>query len=151
MRTAEGFPVKIDRVWWRARYGATFPDFLKEEKNEILDGIIDDVYSMWYGVNELWERLDRKVYEDKTQMCYGLLVAWYITDLYPESAIGVMTTGGIPIQSKSIGGVKISFGALQQGRGLNADLLSSLKSNPFGAKAYTMIKTSGKVNLFLQR
>ena len=31
----------------------------------------------------------------------------------------------------------------------NADLLQSLKSNAFGAKAYLMIKTSGKLNLFI--
>jgi hypothetical protein len=31
----------------------------------------------------------------------------------------------------------------------NADLLQALKSNVFGAKAYLMIKTSGKLNLFI--
>ena len=32
----------------------------------------------------------------------------------------------------------------------NADLLQSLKSNAFGAKAYLMIKTSGKINMFFR-
>jgi hypothetical protein len=83
-------------------------------------------------------------------MCYGLLVAWYITDLFPELALGVMSTGGIPLKSKQIGGTKITFGetASKVGAFNNADLLQSLKSNAFGAKAYLMIKTSGKINLF---
>lgn len=148
--TTSGRPAKIDRVWFRTRYGQTFPDLLVEEKNDFLDTCINDVYTLFYGVGDLWEHMARREYIDKTQLCYGLLVAWYITDLFPDYSVGVMSMGGIPIKSKYIGGTKITFGdtASTAGAVNNADLLQSLKSNSFGAKAYLMIKTSGKINLF---
>lgn len=151
--TESGRVPKITRVWFRTRYGQNFPDLLEEETNDLLDSCIDDVYTLFYGVGDLWSHLDRDIYTDKTQMCYGLLVAWYIADVYPTYTLGVMSTGGIPIKSKVIGGTKITFGdtATKAGSVNNADLLQSLKSNVFGAKAYTMIKTSGKINLFFTR
>lgn len=143
----------IDRVYFRARYGQSFPDLLDESTNEFLDTCIHDVYTLFYGVADLWKHLERKIYEEKTRMCYALLIAWYVTDLFPDLSLGVVSTGGIPIRSKSIGGVKITFGDTQSASGAfnNADLLQSLKSNSYGAKAYMMIKTAGKINLFFQR
>lgn len=143
-------PLVIDRVWFRTRYGQNFPDLLAEDKNDFLDTCIADIYTLFAGVSDLWSHLDWRSYENKTQLCYGLLVAWYITDLFPDYSLGVMSTGGIPLKSKSIGGVKVQFGETASTAGAvnNADLLQSLKSNAYGAKAYLMIKTSGKLNLF---
>lgn len=148
--TEKGVPPKIDRVWFRARYGQNFPDLLPEEKNDFLDNCIDEVYMLFYGVQDLWSHLERKVYVEKTQLCYGLLIAWYITDLFPDLSLGVASSGGIPVKMKVIGGTKIQFGdtASKAGATNNADLLQSLKSNAYGAKAYLMIKTSGKINMF---
>ena len=149
--TTQGRPPKIDRVWFRARYGQNFPDLLPDKQDDFLDSCINDVYTLFYGVGDLWSHLDRKEYEDKTRLCYGLLVAWYIADLNPEMALGVMTTGGIPLKAKKIGGTVIQFAEAKKNAGAvnNADLLQSLRSNAFGAKAYLMIKTSGKINFFL--
>lgn len=151
--TTSGRPPKINRVWFRTRYGQNFPDLLPDEKNDFLDTCIEDVYTLFYGIADLWSHLERREYETKTQLCYGLLVAWYITDLFPDYALGVTSSGGIPMRSKSIGGVKVTFGETSSSVGSfnNADLLQSLKSNAFGAKAYMMIKTSGKINLFFNR
>jgi len=148
--TAAGRPEKINREWFRTRYGQSFPDLLPEEKNDFLDTCINDVYTLFYGVGDLWEHMPRREYVDKTQLCYGLLTAWYITDLFPDMSLGVVSSGGIPIKMKSIGGTKIQFGdtASTAGAVNNADLLQSLKSNSYGAKAYLMIKTSGKINMF---
>lgn len=148
--TASGRPPRITREWFRSRYGQNFPDLLTEDKNDIIDTAILDVYTLFYGVGDLWSHLDRELYVSKTRLCYGLLLAWYITDLFPSYAIGVTSSGGIPIKGKSIGGVKIQFGETASSAGSmnNADLLQSLKSNAFGVKAYTMIKASGKINLF---
>lgn len=148
--TTSGRPPKITREWFRTRYGQNFPDLLSEDKNDVLDTVILDVYTLFYGVGDLWAHMDRELYVAKTQLCYGLLLAWYITDLFPNYAVGVMSSGGIPLKSKMIGGVKVQFGETASTAGAvnNADLLQSLKSNAFGAKAYTMIKTSGKINLF---
>lgn len=149
--TTQGRPEQITREWFRTRYGQSFPDLLPENKDEVLDTCISDVYTLFYGVGDLWSHMDRQEYVEKTQLCYGLLVAWYIADLFPDYALGVMSTGGIPLKSKQIGGTKIMFGdtASKAGSINNADLLSALKSNVFGAKAYLMIKTSGKINLFI--
>ena len=148
--TEDGRPPKINREWFRTRYGQSFPDLLPADKNEFLDTCINDVYTLFYGVGDLWSHMDRKEYVTKTQLCYGLLVAWYITDLFPDLSLGVVSTGGIPLKSKQIGGVKVMFGDMASTAGAvnNADLLQSLKSNIYGAKAYFMIKTSGKINLF---
>ena len=148
--TTSGRPEKITAEWFRTRYGQNFPDLLAEKNLDILNTCIDNVYTLFYGVGELWELLPREEYVNKTQLCYGLLVAWYITDLFPDFAVGVMSSGGIPLKSKQIGGVKIAFGEVSSSAGAvnNADLLQSLKSNAFGVKAYLMIKTSGKINLF---
>lgn len=148
--TTSGRPPMIDRVWFRTRYGDHFPDLLSEEKNDFLDTCIADIYTLFYGVGDLWSHMERREYEMKTQLCYGLLLAWYITDLFPDMSLGVISSGGIPLKSKMIGGVKVQFGELASTAGAvnNADLLQSLKSNSFGAKAYLMIKTSGKINLF---
>ena len=149
--TTSGKPERITRDWFRTRYGQNFPDLLAEDKNDILNTCIEDVYTLFAGVSELWEHLQRETYVLKTQLCYGLLTAWYIADLFPEYTLGVMSTGGIPLKSKQIGGIKIMFGEVSKKTGAvnNADLLQALKSNVFGAKAYLMIKTSGKLNLYI--
>lgn len=148
--TDNGRPVKIERTWFRTRYGQSFPDLLPEDKDDFLDTCIDDVYTLFYGVGDLWSHMERKQYVEKTQLCYGLLVAWYITDLFPDMSLGVVSSGGIPVKMKMIGGTKIQFGdtASTAGAVNNADLLQSLKSNAYGAKAYLMIKTSGKINMY---
>lgn len=148
--TEDGRPPKINREWFRTRYGQSFPDLLPADKNEFLDTCINDVYTLFYGVGDLWSHMARREYVDKTQLCYGLLIAWYITDLFPDLSLSVVSSGGIPIKMKSIGGTKIQFGETASSAGAvnNADLLQSLKSNSYGAKAYLMIKTSGKINMF---
>ena len=104
--TEDGRPPKINREWFRTRYGQSFPDLLPADKNEFLDTCINDVYTLFYGVGDLWSHMDRREYVDKTQLCYGLLIAWYITDLFPDLSLGVVSSGGIPIKMKSIGNIK---------------------------------------------
>lgn len=151
--TDNGRAPVISREWFRTRYGQNFPDLLAEDKNDFLDTCISDIYTLFYGVGDLWSHMQRKEYVNKTQLCYGLLIAWYITDLFPDMSVGVMSAGGVPLKEKRIGGTTIKFGeqASTAGSKNNADLLQSLKSNSFGAKAYLMIKTSGKINIFMQR
>lgn len=148
--TSSGRPEAITLEWFRTRFGQNFPDLLQDRNTDTLNTCISDVYTLFYGVGELWEHLPREEYVKKTQLCYGLLTAWYISDLFPEFAVGVMSTGGIPLRSKQIGGTKITFGEVSSSAGAvnNADLLQSLKSNAFGAKAYMMIKASGRLNLY---
>lgn len=151
VNTVSGRPPRIDRVYFRARYGQNFPSLLDDDKDDFLDGCIESVYTLFAGVVDIWRHLERNLYCDKTQMCYGLLTAWYITDIAPEYAEGVLSSGGVPVRSKRIGGTQVTFAEnnVRLGAQNNADLLSSLKSNAFGAKAYLMIKASGKLNFLL--
>ena len=58
--TTKGRPPVIDRVWFRTRYGQSFPDLLAEDKNDFLDTCIADVYTLFYGVGDLWSHMDMK-------------------------------------------------------------------------------------------
>lgn len=152
MLNNSGFPPKITTHDWKARFGTNFPDLLEDDKETLIQMCIDDVYTIFRGISELWSNLERPVYENKVKLCYYLLTAWYIADLYPDSTVGVMTTGGIPIASKKIGNVDIKFktATTKAGSKNNANLLESLKSNAFGAKAFLMIKDSGRLNTFIR-
>lgn len=152
VNTTNGKPLRINREWFRSRYGQNFPELLSDEYDDMLDNCIESVYTLFAGVCDIWSHLERNVYVDKTQMCYGLLVAWYITDLYPTFAEGVMASGGVGVKSKKIGGTQVTFSdeAKRAGSANNANLLQGLQSNAFGVKAYMMIKTSGKLNFFFQ-
>lgn len=141
-----GRPTRITLEYFRRRYGQNFPDLLKTANDQKLSDFIADTYVMFYGVGELWKHMPTQEFFDKTQMCYGLLVAWYVVDVAPHYSVGVMTSGGIPIKSKLLGGVKIEFHSPQQlGVKGYQDLLSGLRSNPFGNKAYQMLKSSGSL------
>jgi len=144
-----GEPDRITTDYFRRKYGQKFPDLLTPNNNDFIESAISDVYSMFHGVNGLWSYQSNDVWYEKAQLCYGLLTAWYITDLNPELSSGVVTTGGIPVRSKSIGGVEIRFGEMDEDNTRRikgfVDTLSPLKSNPFGYKAYTMIRNAVKM------
>lgn len=152
VNTTNGKPLRINREWFRSRYGQNFPELLSDEYDDMLDNCIESVYTLFAGVCDIWAHLERDIYVNKTQMCYGLLVAWYITDLYPTYAEGVMASGGVGVKTKKIGGTQITFSddSRKVGSANNANLLQGLQSNAFGVKAYMMIKTSGKLNFFFQ-
>ena len=142
----DGLPKKIEPEFFLRKFGETFPDLLPLAKEELVEELIDDIYTMFHGVNFLWDTHKEQVWYDKTRMCYSLLLAWYITDTFPLLAVGVPSMGGMPIKQKSIGGVKIVFGNpdADGASGLKhyKDQLAQLKTNPFGYKAYTMINSA---------
>lgn len=143
--------MRIDRYYFRTYFGQNFPTLLESQYDEFLDNCIETVYTMFAGVQDIWKCQNKKLYEEKTFLCYGLLVAWYIADMYPDYADGVVGMGGVPVKSKKIGNIAIQYKDLttsKVGSSNNADLLSSLKSNIFGNKAYMMIKSSGYLNYF---
>jgi hypothetical protein len=139
-----GLPAPVTPDDWRRFHLQSFPIFADESKKEIADEIlheaIEAVYSMWVGVSYLWQGQEKQVWYEKTRLCYRFLICWYIADLYPDYARGILSTGGLPIASKKIGPVSITYNkeALSAG---SMDLLSPLLSNVFGAKAHLMIKT----------
>ena len=144
-----GLPAPITPDDWRRYHLQSFPAFAttdpdkKKIADDILHEAIEAVYSMWVGVSTLWESHDKQVWYEKTRLCYRLLICWYIADLYPEHARGILSTSGMAIGRKKIGPIDIVYNqdALSAG---SKDIISPLLSNPFGAKAHLMIKTAYK-------
>jgi hypothetical protein len=134
-----GVPARITVADFKRYFLQNFLKFSDGSNDALIADAIDDVYAIFYGVATMWERHPTQVWYEKTVVCYRNLVAWYIADLYPTFVSGVPVMGGIPLKAKKIGGVQIFYAELDA-RGL----LGSLKSNPFGAKAYFMITTSGR-------
>lgn len=145
-----GKPLRIDAKDFKARFGCNFPKLLAADKEAIITDAIDTVYTMFTGVEDLWSSLDKETFFKKTRQCFGFLTAWYIADLFPLYASGIQSMGGLPVISKSIGGVKITYADISQ-QHKNAklrDTLSFLRTNTMGVQAYNMIKTSSKMVLF---
>lgn len=138
----EGVPQKITVHTFRTHFGANFPQLLQEANTQIVEDAIASVYTMFAGVGDMWKHLSTNIWYEKTRLCYGLLTAWYIADVYPSYAVGVQSTGGIPVKSKQIGGVKIMFDTAAYS---TEDILNALRSNVFGSKAYQMLKSSGSL------
>lgn len=142
-----GLPAPVTPDDWRRYHLQSFPAFADEETQETADSIlreaIETVYSMWVGVSYLWQGHGSQVWYEKTRLCYRLLICWYIADLYPDYARGILSTAGLPIERRKIGPVDLVFSkdALVAS---NKDTLAPLLSNAFGAKAHLMIKTSYK-------
>lgn len=93
------------------------------------------IKTMFSGVGSLWHNLPSELATAKRTLCYNLLIAWYLLDMNPAAAVGVMGNGGMALNSKSIGGTSLSF------QDVNAqDGVKQLNSNVFGQKALLMIQ-----------
>ena len=67
--------------------------------------------------------------------------------MFPLLSSGMQSMGGLPVISKSVGGVKLTFADISQ-TGKNPrfrDNLAFLKTNTMGIQAYNMIKTASKM------
>lgn len=96
----------------------------------------DAVTSMWYGVFELWEPLPADVRMVKRELILNYLIMWYLADMFPlRLTMGVMGTGGMPLNSKTIKSINIQFRKLQLPPSYEA-----LGTNQFGVKAAEMIR-----------
>ena len=112
-------------------YAANFPDMSDDEINSAYE-VVSALYS---GVNSLWAVLDAKTREKKRNLCLNMLTAWYLLDLNPSRASGVMGNGGMAVDSKSIGGTSLSFQSMEAQEGVK-----QLNSNVFGQKALMLLQ-----------
>jgi hypothetical protein len=145
----DGVPARITVADFRRYHLDAFPKLSGPEKNQLVQDSIDDVYAMFYGAQSLWDWQPKQVWFEKTQLLFRLLAAWHIADLHPAYSAGVSSMGGVPLRRKKIGGVDIQYADSASPMPYKdyRDLLGSLKSNSFGAKAYSMIRASGKLAL----
>jgi hypothetical protein len=121
---------------------ATFPFAAKfsslynnSGKSQIVDFACSVIETEWNGIFTLWANDPAQV--QKQTMAEAYLVGWWLTDMYPEDVDGVQGDGGMPLTSKSIGGVSIT----RKDLGLQAGM-KQLESNAFGVKAAHLLMTA---------
>jgi hypothetical protein len=115
------------------KYASNFPNLTDTE----IDNAYQEVSVMFSGVNSLWAVLDSATRNAKRELCMNLLTAWYLLDMDPESAEGVVGNGGMAVGSKSIGGTSVSFTDMEAQEGLK-----QLNSNVFGQKALMILQSA---------
>lgn len=114
-------------------YADNFPSLTDTEINTAYT----EVTVMYAGVAELWSVLSEPLKTQKRSLCYNLLTAWYLMDMNPTSATGVIGNGGMAVTSKSVGGTSLSFQDMDAQEGIK-----QLNSNVFGQKALIMIQSA---------
>lgn len=97
------------------------------------------VNTQFSGVWTLWSILPPEDARAKRELCINYLIAWKLAQLYPDIAIGVSGTGGLPLSSKKAGPIFIKYKELVQQEG---SLLSMLTTNQYGVEALTMIQSA---------
>ena len=91
------------------------------------------------GVYTLWSFLPPDEARAKRELCINYLVAWKLAQLYPDSALNVSSTGGLPLSSKKAGPIFIKYkDTVRQGD----SMLSMLTTNQYGVEALTMIQSA---------
>lgn len=114
------------------KYADNFPTLTDTDIN----AAYDLVSVMFSGVLSCWAILKEPLRTQKRTLLLNLLIAWYLLDTNPESAVGVMGNGGMALSSKSIGGTSLSFEGMDAQEGIK-----QLNSNVFGQKALMMIQS----------
>ncbi len=115
------------------KFADNFPSLTDAQVN----AAYEIVSVMFSGVMQCWARLPEPTRTQKRTLCMNLILAWYLLDANPQSAVGVMGNGGMALTSKSIGGTSLSFADMDAQEGIK-----QLNSNVFGQKALMMIQSA---------
>jgi hypothetical protein len=115
------------------KFASNFPTLTDEQINNAYE-IVSVMFS---GVLTLWGVLGESIRTQKRTLALNLLIAWYLLDANPQSAVGVIGNGGMALTSKSIGGTSLSFADMDAQEGIK-----QLNSNVFGQKALMMIQSA---------
>lgn len=97
------------------------------------------INAQFSGVYSLWSILPPADAHAKRELCINYLIAWQLVQLYPEAAVGVSGTGGIPLASKKAGPIFIRYKELVLQEG---SILSMLTTNQYGIEALTLIQSA---------
>ena len=115
------------------KFAENFPTLTDAQVN----AAYDIVSVMFSGVLQCWRALPEPIRTQKRTLCMNLILAWYLLDTNPQSAVGVIGNGGMALTSKSIGGTSLSFSDMDAQEGIK-----QLNSNMFGQKALMMIQSA---------
>ena len=97
------------------------------------------VNAQFSGVYSLWSFLPPDDAHAKRELCISYLIAWKLVQLYPETAVGVAGTGGMPIGSKKAGPIFIKYKNMVR---QEDSVLAMLTTNQYGIEALTMIQSA---------
>lgn len=98
------------------------------------------INAQFSGVYSLWRLLPPKDAQAKRELCINYLIAWKLTDMYPDSAIDTAGSGAMPLSMKKVGPITIKYkGIVRQG---DSGILEMLTTNEFGLNALSMIQSA---------
>lgn len=97
------------------------------------------VNAQFSGVYSLWSFLPPDDARAKRELCINYLCAWKLAQLYPENAVGVAGTGGMPIGSKKAGPIFIKYKNMVR---QEDSVLATLTTNQYGIEALTLIQSA---------
>ena len=111
--------------------------FSSKVTDENIEEAIQVINVSWRGISTLWSTLAGVDRDNKINLCYNYLVAWWLADAFPSYVTGIFTTGGVPLKEKKIGSVDLRFkdSTAQSG-------LAQLETNYFGLRAEALIKSA---------
>ena len=119
-------------------FASNFPGLIgTDQKAPDIDAACVAVETEWSGIFSLWSTFDAAAKVAKQNLLEGYLVAWWLADLFPTKTSGIQSDGGMPMTSKSIGGVSVARKDMEMQPGLR-----QLSSNAFGIKAHALLKSA---------
>lgn len=124
-------------------------------RNRFLDSLSDDmvaqalqiVNAQFSGVYSLWSILPPDEARAKRELCINYLLGWQLAYSYPDYAVGVQGVGAVPLSSKKIGPISVTYRNILRQEGSALDMLTT---NEFGIEALSMIQTAPE-NFMLAR
>jgi hypothetical protein len=114
-------------------YNANFPTLTTTQ----IDAAIGIVSADWYGSLQLWATLPTAVQTVKRFNLLANLTAWWLSVMYPSALVGIVSDGGRPVSSKTIGGTSLSYADIEA-----QSALRPLLSNTFGIQAIIAITSA---------
>lgn len=125
-----------------------FSDKFVELTDAQLGTALQIVNAQFSGVYTLWALLPPPERDAKRRLCINYLLAWQLATLYPDQAILSAGTGGMPLKSKKIDGISLTFRDTVRSSG--SGVLDMLTTNEWGLQALMMIQ-SAPDNYILRR
>lgn len=121
-----------------------FNDFIFRDKfvdltNDQFNQALRMINAEFSGVYKLWSILPPDEAHAKRELCINYLIAWKLAQMYPDIALDVTGTGGMPLASKKAGPIFIRYKeTLRQ----DDSVLSMLATNQYGMEALTLIQSA---------
>jgi hypothetical protein len=117
-------------------YKADFPTI----SDPLIVDAVDYVENVFYGCLSLWASIAQPRQASIRLRLENLLIAWYLAATNPTALVGIQSSGGMPINAKSIGGesgTSITYRQLDV-----QDALVQLTTNTFGQQAIMMLQSA---------